>query len=610
MSGTNFFYDMRELKFVLKEWLDMDKIFSLADYKDYYSVEDIDSIIETTYKICKNEIALINNDADKIGVRFVDGKVVTPDSFKKAFRTINDAGLGAVNADREAEGHLPYTIVQANYEMLCQACSGFTGFWGLTSGAISVIQQYGSDYLKQKFIPKLCSGEWAGTMNLTEPGAGSDVGANITKALPTAEPGIYKIKGNKLFITAGDHDLCQNFIHLVLARVEGARPGTAGLSLFIVPKYWVNDDGTLGAFNDVTTTGIEEKMGQHGSPTCALTYGENDSCRGYLIGDPPDANGKAQGIAQMFVMMNEERLNTGVQGLAAAAEAYGLAKEYAKIRVQGNKFTDPKGPKVRIIEHEDIRRMLMLQKSCVEAMRALILKSCYYLDLSHDSEDPAEREYADGMFQIANPMCKAYATDMAWPLVAEAIQVHGGYGYIKEYQVEQVARDVKISSIWEGTNFIQSLDLVGRKFNLQQGQVFQNWLADIKTFLDTNREAPDFAQEFAILTEAFDDYQAVITQLQKYQRDGQPQMLPLFSTRILHASAMLYCARLILDQALLAQQKLNEFGKSHFDAKFYQGKIASARFYLKNVLPQLAVIRKVFEIGDTSAIDLDEESFG
>ncbi|WP_425807719.1 acyl-CoA dehydrogenase [Desulfitobacterium sp. Sab5] len=610
MAGKTFLYDLRDLKFVLKEWLDMDKLLSFSAYSDYYSKEDIDPLFDTTYKICRDEIAKVNDDSDKIGVKFVDGKVITPDSFKKAFKTINDSGLGASNADREAEGHLPITIVQGNYEMLLHACSPFTAFWGLSSGACSVIQQYGSDFLKEKFLPKMFSGEWAGTMNLTEPGAGSDVGANVTKAYATDEQGVYKIKGSKIFITAGDHDICENFIHLVLARTEGARPGTAGLSLFIVPKYWVNDDGSLGEFNDVITTGIEEKMGQHGSPTCALSYGENDNCRGYIIGNPPDESGKGQGIAQMFTMMNEERLNTGVQGLAAISEGFLLAREYAKIRVQGNKFTDPKGPKVRIIEHEDIRRMLMIQKSYAEAIRALILKSCYYLDLSHDSEDPEEREFADGMFQISNPMCKAYATDMAWTNIADAIQVHGGYGYVKEYQVEQVARDVKISSIWEGTNFIQSLDLLGRKFSMNKGRVFKNWMKDISTFIENHKDAAGFELEFKILMDAYENFKAIIEQLQKYMQEGKTQMMPLFSTRILHASSMLYCARLIMDQGMLADKKLKELGENHFDAKFYKGKIASARFYTKNVLPEIAVIRKVFEIGDTTAIDIDEESLG
>lgn len=316
------------------------------------------------------------------------------------------------------------------------------------------------------------------------------------------------------------------------------------------------------------------------------------------------------GISQMFVMMNEERLNTGIQGLAAASEAYNLAREYAKVRVQGNKFTDAKSPKLRIIEHEDVRRMLLLQKSCVEALRALIYKSCYYLDLSHDSEDPEEREFADGMFQISNPMCKAYTTDIAWTLISDAIQVHGGYGYISDYQVEQVARDFKIGSIWEGTNFIQSLDLVGRKFNLKKGKVFKSWMQDIITFIETNKEEAGFEQEFKILQAGLEDYQAIIGQLKTYADASKIQMLPLYSTRILHASAMLYCARLIMDQGLLANKKLKEVGESHTDTKFYRGKIASARFYVKNVLPEIAMIRKVFEIGDTTAIDMDEECLG
>ncbi|WP_144033976.1 Butyryl-CoA dehydrogenase [Sporomusa silvacetica DSM 10669] len=605
MAGTKFLYDKREIKFVLNEWLDMDKLFALTEYQDCAGI--IDPIIDNTYNICRDEIAVINDDSDKIGVHFTDGKVITPDSFKKAYQVINDAGLGAVNADREAEGHLPLTLIQANYEMLSHASLAFTGFWGLTSGVISVIQQFGSEFLKQKFLTKMCDGKWGGTMNLTEPNAGTDVGANVTKAFPTDEPGVYKIKGQKLFITAADHDLCENFIHLVLARTENSRPGTAGLSLFIVPKYWVNDDGTLGESNDVITTGIEEKMGQHGSPTCALSYGENDNCRGYIIGNPPDESGKGEGIAQMFVMMNEERLNTGTQSLAAASAAYNLAKEYAKVRVQGTKFTDPKGPKVRIIEHEDVRRMLMLQKSCTEAIRALIFKSSYYLDLAHSSQDAEEREFADGMFQISNPLCKAYASDLSWPLIGEAIQVHGGYGYISEYQVEQLARDSKINSIWEGTDFIQSLDLVGRKFGLKKGKVFKDWIGDISNFIEANKDAAGFEQEFKILQAALEDYNATIEQLRQYMKDGKAQMMPLFSTRILHASSMLYCARLILDQGVLASKKLEA---SKADAKFYKGKIASARFYVKNVLPEVAVIRKVVEIGDASAIDIAEECFG
>lgn len=609
MSANNFMFDTRETQFILKEWLDMPKLLSYPKYKEYYGVEDLDAIIDTAYKLAKNKIGPINEDADKIGIRYTDGKVVTPGSFKTAFQALNDTGLGAQIADREAEGALPYSVSMTVFEMLSGACAAFPAFWGLTTGAMSVLQKYGNEEMKRKFLPKLASGEWSGTMNLTEPGAGSDVGLSTTKAFPTNEPGIYKIKGNKMFITAGEHDLVSNIIHLVLARVEGAREGVAGLSLFIVPKYWVNDDGRIGEFNDVICTGIEEKLGLHGSPTTSLAFGEDNGCRGYLIGEAPDASGKGHGIEQMFTMMNEERAMTGMMGLSCASQAYYQAREYAKQRIQGNKTTDPKGPKVRIIEHEDVRRMLLMQKAVTEAARALITKTYYFMDLSHDSTNDEEREYAEGMFQISNPMCKAYATDIAWPMTGLAIQTYGGYGFISEYPVEQLARDCKVYSIWEGTNYIQSIDLVGRKFTMKKGFVFNKWLEEIKQFIVNNKDNGEFDSEFEILASALDEFTAMIDKLHDYQKSGLVQHTPLYATRILHASSMLYCAALIMDQALLANRKLKELGEDDYDAKFYKGKVASACFYVKNVLPDLTSLCRQLQIGDTSAIELNEESF-
>lgn len=350
MPVSNFLFDVRELKFVLKEWLNMEKLLSCPSYKEHYSIDDIDTIVDKAFKVVRDTVGPICKDSDTIGIRFIDGKVVTPDSFKKAFEIINEAGMGVQYADRESEGHLPFTITRACEEMILGANIGFTTFLGIPAGAIEVIRKHGSNFLKQKFLPKMISGEWGATMNLTEAGAGSDVGASVTKALATQKPGIYGIKGNKVFITVGDHDLQENIIHLVLARIEGAKSGVAGLSLFIVPKYWVNDDGSLGDFNDVTCVGIEEKMGIHSSPTTSLVYGENDSCRGYLIGDPIDTSGKGYGIEQMFTMMNQERLGTGLMALGAASQAYFHACEYAGQRVQGTKFTGSKGPKVCVIE--------------------------------------------------------------------------------------------------------------------------------------------------------------------------------------------------------------------------------------------------------------------
>lgn len=610
MAASNFLYDTRDIKFVLKEWLDLDKLLNFEPYRDYYSKDDVDTFVDVVFKICKDQIAPANEDCDKIGAQFIDGRVFAPDSVKAAYRTVMEAGFGPQFADREVEGHLPRCMSAPLTEMISAASAAIFTYWSATDGAIGVIQEIAPPVIQERFIPKMYNGQWAGTMNLTEPSAGSDVGASVTKAVPTDKSGIYKIKGTKMFITSADNDIAENFIHLVLARIEGAREGTAGLSLFIVPRIWVNEDGSLGEFNDVTTVGIEHKMGLKGSATCTVSYGENDSCYGILFGDPPGEDGKGQGMAQMFKMMNEERLVTGLMALGISAEAYYNALAYAKERVQGTKYTEPKGPRVRIVEHEDVRRMLMRQKACVDAMRALVHKTWYFFDLSHDSPDPEERAYADGMFQLSNPLCKAYVSDMAWPLVSEAIQCYGGYGFTEEYPCAQLARDCKILSIWEGTNYIQSADLIGRKFAMGKGKVLGRLLEEIKQFIDNNKDTAGFTAEFQMMAEALADYKAILGLLTEYTQQGKVQMAPLFSTRILHATAMIYCAMLIMDQGLVAAKKLAELGEDHFDASFYKGKMASAKFYVMNVLPELFAIKKIFAAGDTTAIDIPEEALG
>lgn len=610
MAANNFKFDLRDHKFVLKEWLDLDKLFAQPTYDGYYSVEDVDSYLDVAYNIAKDVMAPANGDADEIGCKYVDGNVITPDSFKNAYAVCTEAGLGTSVADRETEGPLPWVMWGALGEILIAGSPAIATYWGLSAGAAGLIQYYGNDYLKQKFLPKMFEGTWAGTMNLTEAGAGSDVGACSTKAFATDTPGLYKIKGNKLFITAGDHDICENFIHMVLARVEGAREGTSGLSLFVVPKIWVNDDGTMAANNDVSTTGIEHKMGMKGSATCSLAFGENNNCFGYILGDPPNEEGKASGMSQMFHMMNEERLNTGLLAQGVMSEAYFCALEYTRERVQGQKLTDPKGPRVRIIEHEDIRRMLLLQKSVSEACRALLMQTYYNVDMSQVAADPADKEAAEDMFQLCNPMCKAYVSDMAWPMIGDAIQTYGGYGFIEEYPVAQLARDCKIFSIWEGTNYIQAMDLVGRKFRMKKGKPFMNWLADTGAFVAANKENKEFEKEVKVLEDALAAFGGIMMTLQTLLTEGKINMLPLYATRILHAATMLHCGKLMLDQGLLASRKLAEVGEDHFDAKFYKGKIASVRFYLMNVVPQVKLVKDLFENYDTSAIDIPEESFG
>lgn len=610
MPANNYLWDLRESKFVVKEWLDLEKLLSQAAYRDYYTTDDFDSFLDVTYKISRDVLAPANEDADTIGAQFIDGKVVLPESLGVAWDTVAEAGLGAALFDREAEGHVPRTFIGSLTELFIAGSACMVPYWGLSGSACEVILNFASKELKEKLLPKMFTGEWAGTMCLTEAGAGSEVGAALTKALPTDTPGYYKIKGSKCFITGGDHNFTENHIHLVLARIEGAKSGTAGLSLFAVPKYMINDDGSLGEWNDVTTAGIEHKMGLKGSATASLNFGENDNCYGWLIGNPPDENGKAEGISQVFEMMNEARLATGLMAEAVASEAYLNAREYAKTRVQGQKITDPKGPRVRIIEHEDVRRMLLHQKACTDACRALILKTYWFYDMSIDSEDPEERAYYHDMFMINNPMCKAYPTEIAWPLIAEAIQTYGGYGFIEEYPAAQLARDVKIYSIWEGTTYIQSMDLVGRKLMMSKGKPFMRWMKELGEFIETNKNTAGFEAEFGMLSEGFVSLQEILKLFQGYLQAGKITMMPLFATRIMLAMSMVYCSMLLLDQALLAARKLDELGNEHFDAVFYKGKIASARFYVMNELPTILGIEKQLRLGDHTAVDIEEDLLG
>lgn len=587
----------------------MEKILSLDVYKDYYSLDDIDTYLHLAYKLAKEVLAPTNDEGDQLHAQLVDGQVKTPPSFKNAYQKVMETGLGPQSSDRETEGKMPLSLSCSIAETLMGANMALVIYWGLTSGASGVIQKYADAKYKDLFLPKMFSGQWGGTMNLTEPGAGSDVGDILTKAYPSAVPGIYNIKGTKQFITAGDHDMTENIIHLVLARIDGAREGTAGLSLFMVPKYWVNDDGSIGAPNDVQTVSIENKLGVKGSATCVLSYGENDSCRGILLGEPPGEDGKGQGMKQMFNMMNEERLGVSSMALANAYQAYENSLQYAKERVQGRLITDPKGPRVKLIQHEDIRRMLLYQKSVVEALRALIVKTYYYIDLSHDSSDPAEREFADMMVQINTPLCKAYASDMVWKMAAEAIQVYGGYGFIEEYPVAQIARDCKIHSLWEGTNYIQSMDLVGRKFLMGQGQPFRKWLKEIKKLIEDHQENDKFSKEVSMLSRAFQAYQQILSALQGCLASVKIPLMPLYSTRILHATAMLYCGSLLLSQALVAAAQLEQLPPDHYDIPFYKGKLSSAKFYILNVVPKIFTIQTAIEEGDDSALNVPEDGF-
>jgi alkylation response protein AidB-like acyl-CoA dehydrogenase len=603
--ASKFIYSNRDHKFIIKEWLDGEKILGLKRFRDVFNIEDVDGILDQSLKVCREVVAPTNDDGDTIGAVFKDGKVTVPTSFHKAFRYVIDNGWGSSNKDVEGEGTLPAILSGAVHEFMIAANPAFTPYVGLAGGIASVIKAFGSPEQIKLFTPTMFQGVWGGTMCLTEPGGGSDVGDMTSKAYPTNDPLIYKVKGTKCFITGGDHDLTENIIHLVLARVEGAAPGTKGLSLFIVPKIWVNEDGSRGETNDVSTVGIEHKMGLKGSATAVLSFGEEDKCRGFLLGSAPDENGFGQGMAQMFKMINGSRVDTGHSALSVATVAYNNAVEYAKLRIQGRPITNPKGNRVPIIQHEDVRRMLLTQKATLEAMRAMIFKSYYYIDLITFGDDPSDIREAKRYLEVITPLIKAYCSDQAWIQIAEAIQVYAGYGFTEEYPVARQARDSKIYSIWEGTNFIQSLDLVGRKWRLDNGSVFQEWLQEIVIFVKENMAHNTFAREFMLLSQALKAYQELMGTVAGYFIENI-RLVPLYSTRILRITAELYAGYLMMQQAMVAQNKLSQ---GELDKDFYTGKIHSAQFYLRNIVPDVMATVRIIKEADTSAIDIPEEAF-
>ncbi len=601
--------NIRDFEFIIQEWLPTEGVFNYPQFADYYTKDDIKSVLGPILKMCKEVIEATNDDGENNPVAFDNGKVTTPPSFGPLFHQLQSEGWGTSNIDNSEDAMvLPEMLYAAVWELICAANPAFMPYVLLTSGAADLIQSYGDEKLKAMFLPKMMDGTWAGTMCLTEPSAGSDVGDILSKAYPTDDPRIFKIKGNKIFITGGDNDFTENIIHLYLARVEGARPGTGGISLFVVPKLWVNEDGSLED-NDFQTTGAEHKMGLHGSVTASLAAGENDGCRGWLLGtDPRENEGRGEGMPQMFQMMNLARMETGHMALSCIINAFANARDYSKDRIQGRLMTDPKAGRTAIINHEDIKRTLMMGKAHIEAIRAMMYRVYLAFDQRHRDPDPEVRKAANNLIEITTPLCKAYPSDEGWWLCGEAIQAYGGYGYCSEYPVGQLACDMKIYSIWEGTNFIQSMDLVGRKMSMKGGTLFDNWVQEMVDFYEANKGNETFSKDFKNLGRALNAYQEMLQALTGYFKSNA-SLVPLYSRRVLTATAQLYCGRQILDQGLLADKRAKEVGADHYDYKFYMGKVATAQYYMRNVVPNVWATAEMVIDGDSSAIDVPIDVF-
>lgn len=602
-----FKYDVQDLKFILKEWLPTEEVLACDRFKQTLDMDIIDPLLDEAYKIAKEIVHPINAKGDQIGNRLENGKVIPPPGYGEVYRFLQQNGWGSSSECLEVEGGMPLIIYKAFNEMNSAACPAIMSNVKLTSGAANLIIKFGTEEDKKRFLPKMLNGDWQATMCLTEANAGSDVGDTVARAFPTDDPRIYKIKGSKMFITGGDTAICANTIHMVLARPEGGAEGSRGLGLYIAPKIWVNEDGTLGKENDITTVGLEDKMGLNGSATTLLNFGENDECYGIMVGPAPDEQGRSRGLAMMFNMMNESRTGTGHNANAQASAAYFYAAQYAAQRIQGRAHGSK--DRIPIIKHTDVRRMLLDMKARTEGIRAMIFKSYYLLDIAENSHDREKAAKFKGIAEVMTPLVKCYGSESALHLTAQAIQVLGGVGYTKEYPVEQYLRDSKVLTIWEGTSFIQANDLVGRKFNMQDGVPFANWLSMIKETIDSSQKTYGLEREFNTLTKAFASLKEMKSIYDAWYAnvERKREIILLNALRALFICAEVQVATCLWEHALIASEGLKELPAEHNGQIYYQGKITSARYYINNVLPNVFHLVELIKAEDDTALTCPEE---
>lgn len=579
-----------DLQFVLDTVAKADEI---ADFPEFADVdpEMFEPLLAESARFIEDTIAPLNRISDQQGSRRNDdGSVTTPDGFIEAYKAYVDAGWQTLPFDPAyGGGGMPWVLAIALQEMLNSACMSFALCPLLTQGAIELLTHHGDEAQKETWLRPLVTGEWAATMNLTEPDAGSDVGALRTKAEP-AEDGSYRISGQKIFITYGEHDLVDNIVHLVLARTPDAPPGTKGISTFVVPKFLLDDDGKPTIRNDVTCTSIEHKLGIHGSPTCVLSFGEDDGATGYLIGE------ENRGMAYMFTMMNNARLAVGVQGIAIAERAYQDAVGYARERTQGRALGAPAGTSSPIIEHLDVRRMLMVMKAYIEAMRGVAFLDAAAVDgeASHPTEDG--RKAAGERAAILTPIVKGWCTDLGVELTSLAVQVHGGMGFVEETGVAQHYRDARINPIYEGTNGIQALDLLARKLPLDSGRVALELFADIDSAADAAAGSDATAEMGAALKSASATVQGVTKKLME-RLASEPADAFSGATPYLSMIGQLTGGWSMVLQANAAQARIDA---GDTDPRL-TAKLATASFYCEQLLP-LAFAHEAAVLGHAKSL--------
>src|SRR5436189_6155692 len=567
-----------DVKFLLNDVFHLDRYANLPGFSDA-SADVVDAILSEAAKLCEEVLTPLNRVGDKEGCkRGADGSVTTPTGFKGAFKQLVDGGWIGISAPPEFGGQgLPMILTQIVNEFLCSANMAFAMYPGLTQGAIAALIAHGSAEQKAAYLPKMIAGEWTGTMNLTEPHCGTDLGLLRTKAVRQAD-GSFKISGTKIFISAGEHDLAPNIIHLVLARIEGAPAGIKGVSLFVVPKFMVNADGSVGARNGVACGSIEHKMGIHGNSTCVMNY---DGATGWLIG------GENKGMQGMFVMMNEARLGVAVQGLAQSEVAYQNAANYARERLQGRSLTGAKAPDKPadpIIVHPDVRRVLLTIRAFNEAARAMVVWTALKSDVAHRSSDPKDREAADDHMGLMTPVMKGVMTDTGFANAVLAQQMYGGHGYIAEHGMEQFVRDARIAMIYEGANGVQALDLVGRKLPRDGGRAIMAFFAEVGAFAKENGGNEAMKPYVAPLSTALGHLQQATTWLMQNAM-MKPDNAGAAATDYMQLFGLVTFAYMWARMAKVALDKTAVGGAT----PYLTSKLVTGRFFMERMLPETHV---------------------